>query len=118
MSAETDIYAAMAASPELAGLVAARIYPDSIPEECALPAIAFVRAGGEKFYGLDNALHAERVRMRVVCWAETRTAANEVGDAVTDALVAAGLPPATPDADYAESVGEFASVIETDWWND
>ena len=118
MSAESEIYAAMIASTELAALVSTRIYPDSIPEECPLPALAFVRTGGEKFYGLDNTLHAERVRMRVVCWAETRTVANEVGDAVTDALVSAGLPPATPDADYAESVGEFASVIETDWWND
>ena len=118
MSAETDIYAALAASTELAWLVAARIYPDAIPEECPMPAIAFVRVGGEKFYGLDNALHAERVRVRIVCWAETRTAANEIGDAVTEALVTAGLPPATPDADYAESVGEFSSVIETDWWDD
>ena len=118
MSAESEVYAALAADTDLAALVADRIYPDTVPEECPLPALAFVRTGGEKFYGLDDSLHAERVRMRVVCWAETRTAANEIGDAVTAALVAAGLPPATPDADFAESVGEFAAVIETDWWND
>ena len=118
MSAETEIYAALAASTELMEMVGGRIFPDSVKDEHPLPAIAFVRVGGEKFYGLDGTLHAERVRMRVVCWAETRTVANEVGDAVTDALVVAGLPPATPDADYAESVGEFASVVETDWWND
>lgn len=118
MSAETDIYAALAGDAALAALVNGRVYPDTIPEECPLPAIAFIRSGGEKFYGLDNSLHAERVRMRIVCWAETRTAANEVGDAVTEALLAADLPPDTPDADFAESVGEFAAVVETDWWNE
>lgn len=118
MSAESDVYAALAGDVALAALVNGRIFPDAIPEESPLPAIAFVRAGGEKFYGLDNSLHAERVRMRIVCWAETRTAANEVGDAVTEALMSADLPPDTPDADFAESVGDFASVIETDWWDD
>lgn len=118
MSAESDVYAALANDAGLSALVAGRIFPDAIPEESPLPAIAFVRAGGEKFYGLDNSLHAERVRMRVVCWAETRTAANAIGDAVTAALLAADLPPDTPDADFAESVGDFASVIEADWWDD
>lgn len=47
------------ADTDLAALVADRIYPDTVPEECPLPALAFVRTGGEKFYGLDDSLHAK-----------------------------------------------------------
>lgn len=35
----------------------------------------------------------------------------------SEALLAADLPPDTPDADFAESVGEICRSRETDWWN-
>lgn len=67
MSAETDIYAALAGDAALAALVWKNLsghHPGRMPA----PRHRFHPVpGGEKFYGLDNSLHAERVRMRVVC---------------------------------------------------
>ena len=117
MSAESDLYAALSGSPAVVGLVSLRIYPDAIPEECQLPAIVFSRSGGEKIYGLDNSIHAERVRLRVVAWGLTRTSADSVASAVCSALIGAGLPPDMQDAAFDDQVGNFSSIVETDWWS-
>lgn len=117
MSAESDTYAAVAQDPAVIALVGGRIKPDFLPEKMSLPAITYMRVGGERHYNLDSSVHAERVRMRFVAWAVTRTAANEIGEAVAAALNAAGYAPAPPDSDFDEETYELAAIVETDWWN-
>ena len=44
MSAEANLYSALTARAALTALVGNRIFPDVIPEDCALPAIVYQRA--------------------------------------------------------------------------
>lgn len=118
MSAETDIFAILSATSPVTDIVSSRIYPDAIPEKQPLPAVVMSRNGGERFFGLDNSIHAERVRMRIVCWADTRGVADQVSAAIGAALLAAGYQPEIEDAAIDAEVGSYAGIVETDWWSE
>ena len=104
MSAESDLYAALTADVALAALVAERIYPDAIPQDEPLPAVAFV-ARAEPEFGLDNTLLA------------TRTSASAAAEAVKAVLVAQGLTWTGPESGFDPEVGAYSATIETDIWS-
>lgn len=113
MSAESQIYAALSGALAVTGLVAERIYPDAIPEDKALPAIVFSRTGTEPYVTLAGVRFAEDVQYQVVSWAETRTAADAVGDAAEAALRAGGFTVTGRSAAFDGDIGLFATTIET-----
>ena len=47
MAAEQDVYDALRNAAAVTAVCSTRIYPDVIPQEKALPAVAYVRAGTE-----------------------------------------------------------------------
>ena len=116
MSAESDLYAALTADVALAALVAERIYPDAIPQDEPLPAVAFV-ARAEPEFGLDNTLLATRTVASIGCWGATRTSASAVAEAVKAVLVAQGLTWTGPESGFDPEVGAYSATIETDIWS-
>lgn len=113
MSAESQIYAALSGAVAVTSLVSDRIYPDAIPEDKSLPAIVYSRTGTDPYITLAGVRFAEDVHSQVVAWAETRTAADAVGDAAEAALRLAGFTVAGRSAAFDGEIGLFATTIET-----
>ena len=94
MSAESTLYGWLAAHAALTtlvgGAVTPRIYPDVVPGDQALPAVAYARSGTEPITTIHGTIAGRFVDLQVQCWAETRPEAEAVADAVEGALLAAG----------------------------
>jgi hypothetical protein len=72
------------------GLLAARVYPDQLPQHPTLPAaVYYVVSGNEETYlgGLVGVVHA---RLQIDAYAPTRLQANALSVAIRNALAAGG----------------------------
>ena len=117
MSAETDLYAALSASSALASLVGTRIYPDAIPEDQALPAVVYQRAGTDKINTIHGAAIAEDVRFSITAWSKTRTTADSVAAALSAALEAAAHQSGDQSGGIDQETGLFATSIDVEWFH-
>jgi hypothetical protein len=89
MSAETSTYSTLSGAAGVTALVGTRIYPDVVPQEKALPAIAIARTETEFINTIHNAAPlGSFVELEIWCMAETRTGAEAVADAVKAAFIA------------------------------
>jgi hypothetical protein len=92
VSAESVLYTTLTAATAVTAIVSTRIYPDVVPQEQAVPAIAYARLETDPVITLhSNAPVAETATLEVVCMASTRAGAEALGDAVRAALGAAGF---------------------------
>lgn len=110
MSAETDLYSALSADAGVAALVAARIYPDLVPAEAALPCIAYERTATEPLHTL-HAQVGEFAVLEVSCMAANRLAAEQLGDAVRTAATAAAYQLTDRAAATDPEQGIYAAVL-------
>lgn len=92
-SAEVQTKTVLLAASAVTSLVGtgdnARVYPDVIAAEAALPAIMYQRSETEKFGTLDESVSCKRVSIDITCVADTREGAEALGDAVEAAMEAA-----------------------------
>ena len=116
MSAETALYAVLAAYAPLTALVSTRIYPDAIPEDKALPAVVYSSESATPEVCLNNSIVATATRFRIAAWGTTRTAAAAVGDQIVAALIATGVPYDNRASGFDPEVGQFADITEITWW--
>lgn len=117
MSAETDLYAALSANTALAAIVGARIYPDAIPEDQALPAVVYQRASTAPISTIHGSAIAEDVRFSITAWAKTRATADGAADAIAAALVAAEHNPGDRSGGIDTETGLFATSTEVEWFH-
>lgn len=117
MSAETDLYAALSAHPDLAALVGGRIYPDAMPEGEALPAVVYQRSSTAPVTTISSVTVAEEVLFAISAWAETRESAEAVANYVAEAIAAAGDPYTDRTGGFDPECGLFVATIECDWWH-
>lgn len=118
MSAEQSLYDALRVSAAVTAVVAQRIYLDVIPQNEALPAIAFVRTGTEFLNTIHGAVLRTRATVEVWCVASTRTAAESLASVVTTELVAAGFQPSDrrPESDNEAVPPVFSAVLTLSIW--
>lgn len=116
MSAETELYAVLSGSAGLAALVAARIYPDAIPEDIALPAVVYSRASTDPVLSVSGQKFAETARFQVTAWDKTRTGSAAVAAQIETALLNAWQPAINRTSAFDGEVGLFATTLETDWF--
>lgn len=86
MSAESSLYAILSTAAGVTALVGARIYPDVVPDQQAVPYIGYERVASTPAATLDGHVLAERVDIVIACWANTRVQASQIADAVRVAL--------------------------------
>ena len=85
MSFETDFTAAIAAQ-------CARVYPDFAPPDTARPYVTWQQVGGPVINPMDSSVPGSRGhRVQVNVWADDRKGANELLNAIEDALRPAPL---------------------------
>lgn len=117
MSMESDLRALLAAYAPLAALVSTRIAADRIEQGAIRPFVVFTRTGTETIQTLNGAVHANKATFDVQCWANTRTSAEAVADAIQDALVADARAIVGRASGYDADLDLEATVISVDWWD-
>ena len=86
MSIETDLYAALAADPTVAGLVSTRIYPSLAPENAALPFITYALVSGVRSRTIAGVGDGVSKRIQIDANAATYSGAKALAAAVISAL--------------------------------
>jgi hypothetical protein len=86
MALESDLYAALIADATLAGIIDGRVYPQLIPQDSDLPALAYQRISGQAdtVHAGDNGFR--RARIQITATAATYSQAKQLQDALTTAL--------------------------------
>jgi hypothetical protein len=83
---EEAIYSHLIADAGVSALVSTRVYPLTIPQDIALPAIAYQRISGPRISAHDGPTGLARARIQVTCQASTYTAAKGLAMEVRQAL--------------------------------
>jgi hypothetical protein len=120
MSYQSDIYDAIAAAPEVAALIAARIYPDVAPGNAATPYAVYQVISSHGTTTHDGARAIIHPLIQVSCWAASRPAAATLAAKIRAAIEGFQLP-GTSEAfltfsnetgDRDQETGLFGEVLE------
>lgn len=113
-SPEETVRSVLAAAAGVTALCGDRIYPDEIPQGEPLPAIVFRRAATPFALTLNDTVARAGGVMRLACWASTRLAAEQLGDAAQLALLAAKIYPVGRDGFTDPDTGEEAALLDVE----
>ena len=114
MSAETMLYSTLSVAAPVIAVVGTRIFPDVVPQDKVLPAIAFVRADTEFATTIHGTVGRTRAVVEVWSMASTRTAADALaGLALTALLPALFIPQGKRPEDDLESDPPIYSTVLT-----
>jgi hypothetical protein len=117
MSAETDLQTLLLANPTVAGLVGTRISADRAEQGSARPFVVYARVASQPFTALNGAHLRTQANLDVQCWANTRLAAESLGDAVAAAV--RGVTSQTVvgrSAVFDAEADAFGCVLNVNWW--
>src|SRR5574337_946487 len=117
MKAEMVAYDPLIADTTVFGIVGSKVYPDFVPAEKTLPAVAITRTNTEPLKTIhSNVALAYNVTLEIWCLHSSRALAETLGDAVEIALAPAGfvLENRVPEFD-AEAV-VWATVLTVKFW--
>lgn len=117
MSAETELYSVLSGAAGVTALVGTRIYPDVVPVQKDLPAIAFMRSETEYV----NTIHgtaplAKVVTLEVGCMAAVRLDAEALADAVEAAVAVGGFIVVGRVPDLESGVDYVSTVLTVKFW--
>lgn len=116
MSAEQTTYAALSAYMGSPSPVADRIYPDVIPQDVDIPAIAYRRSATDPVMGLNGFKNAARVQITIESWGRTRAEAELIANAVQSAMLQDNHVPGEREGVYDEDTRTFAVLQGFDVW--
>lgn len=91
MSAETVLFALLAADAGVGALVADRIYPEVAPDDVDRPLVVYRRESTQPIYTIHGTLAMQSAFLVITCYAATRAEAESIGDAVTTALAGSAI---------------------------
>lgn len=114
--AEQQTKEALLGAAPLATVPQVSIWPDEAPQEQEVPFVVYERATTQPSYCMNDDIAASNVTMVVTCWAKTRSQANQIGVAVTNAMHAAGLTQSSQSSVYEPEADEYAAVLGFDVW--
>lgn len=117
MSAGTDLRALLVATGAITALVGQRIAADRIEQAAARPFVVFTRTATDRARGLDGTLHGVKTTFELQAWADTRTAADAVGDAVEAAIETAQHTVLNRSSGYDADLDLEATILTIDWWD-
>jgi len=101
MSIEATLFTALTTYAGLSTLIAARLYPDAVPQGATLPCIVYQRISTPRtqVLGSTQAVAVSRPRFQFSCWALTASGALAVADQLRAALLATSYP-VTLESEY------------------
>lgn len=83
---EQALYSILSADGTVSGLVGTRIYPNVIPQDVSLPAIAYQRISAMRVFSHGGPSCLARPRFQITCLATSYSSAKAVANAVRGAL--------------------------------
>lgn len=86
MLIEEALFSYLSTNAGVSALVSTRIYPMTIPQDKALPAVAYQRVGGLRVLAHDNSAKLAGGRWQFTCQAESYDTAKDVAAAIRAAL--------------------------------
>lgn len=110
---EETIVAALEASSAVGTIAGDRIYPDPLPQDATLPAVAYRRVSGQRGATLDGPDGTGTARMQFDCCAATPDAAKALAEALidviqalpdTESIVSSQLDSYEPDPDITRAI--------------
>lgn len=85
---EEAIIARLLGTSGVAALVGARVYPGSVPQGEAMPAVVINVISGGPLYADDGEVGLDNVRIQIDCWGETYSSAKLLAREVRESLSA------------------------------
>lgn len=112
MSAETVAYSTLSGASAVTDLVGTRIYPDFVPNEKTLPAVAINRSATDYINTIhSNVALGAIVTLEVWCMAATRAAAEGLADAVVATLGGGDFSILNRSPEFDSESEVFATVL-------
>lgn len=112
MSSETILYSTLTSAVPVTHLVGTRIYPDVVPQDVDVPAIAYLKVGTEPVTTIHSGIPlATFTTLEVWCMAGTRADAESVAAAAVNALGAAVFQLLDRRSDFDIDSELWASVL-------
>lgn len=93
MTAEQRVVSALMGYPPLTDLIADRLYPLVLPQNCPLPAAVYFKVSAPRVHSLSGQSGLANVRIQVTTWARTYPEVKGVAEAMRLAF-ATNLPEA------------------------
>ena len=120
MSAETSLYSALSAAAPVTAIVgvgsAARIYPDVIPQDKAVPALAYARVETEPTYTIHSASPAiTRTTLDIYALDDDRAGAEALADAAAAALAGSAFVLRNRRFEYDPENDLYATVLTVEF---
>lgn len=120
MTPEEFVYSTLTGAAGVTAIVGAgadaRIYPDEAKEGAALPLIVYERQQSEMTHTVHGALAVTRTTVAVTCWADKRSAAEALCDAVQTALRTADAWAVDRDGQYETETEAYGAVVAVEVW--
>ena len=117
MSAETSLRAILVADATVAGLVGTRVRAERAEQGDPRPFVVYTRTGTEPYVDLQGTVLASQVSIDVQCWANSRTAADALADAVSAAVRAvSGQTVTGRSSGYDPDQDCEVSILNVLWW--
>ena len=117
MSAETALHAVLVADAAVAALVGVRVRAERAEQTDARPFVVFTRTGTEPYVDLSGAVLAAQVSLDVQCWADTRTVADALADAVAAAVRAVPTQSVLGrSGGYDPDLDAEVAILNVLWW--
>lgn len=120
MSAEADFVTLMKATSAVTALIgsgnSARIAADRIEQGVVRPFIVYTRGATDDFQSLDGTIHDSKVTLEVQIWADTRSSAEAVADAVQTAVRGGNQTVSGRVGGYDGELDLEAAVLTVEWW--
>lgn len=115
MTIEAGIYAYLIANSGVFALVGTRIYPQVIPQDAEMPAMAYQRISGPRDHSHSGPSGLVVARMQLTCMAASYDGAKALGEAVRAAMdgYSGTMGTVTVDACLLDNeIDSFAAVFE------
>ena len=119
---ESKLYTALSGSTKITvtSSVSTRIYPLTVPQESAFPAITYTRISGGKQNDLFGYSNLENPRIQIDCWAKTYKEVKTIAANVHDVMYAVTTFRAIQISDmdsYESEVELYRESMDFSIWN-
>ena len=79
---EAAVYSILSNNTDVTGLVSTRIYPELLPQDCALPAVTYARISTMRHSAMEADPNFAETRMQISSWSSSFSVVQNLSDKV------------------------------------
>lgn len=112
MYAEELLVSALSSNAGIVAIVGTRIFPEIIPEETELPAIAYSRPQSRPFWGLGSSCLAEEFVFEIGLYAYSKETAQQLSNLVKSTVESNGFGYTNRQSGFDPETFSFSEIVE------